>query len=319
MSTRRALLTAGLALPALGAPPTARAQERPLQIMVGAPPGGPFDLAARTAAPFLERHLGGVSIIVVNRAGAGGLVMLNDVAASVPDGRTAALVSFPALVTALYDNTPRYRVDSFAYVGLLTDEPYTIFVGANAPYRTLSELIEAARAKPEEIPMAGTGIGSAPHLALMQLERAAGVRFTWVPTPGAGQAMQLVQGGHVAGSVSTVSATVRPHAQGTLRVLGLMDRQRWERAADLPTVAEQGWNVLAGSARGFAVPAGTPEPMIRRWEEALRKTAEDPEFRALAERDFLVVRHMGRAEMTRFVEAQAATYGEIWRSSPWKR
>lgn len=312
---RRALLGAVLALPAI----SARAQERPFQIMVGAPPGGPFDLAARTAAPFLERHLGGVSIIVVNRAGAGGLIMLNEAAAALPDGRTAELVSFPALVTALYDNTPRYRLDSFAYVGLLTDEPYTLFVGANAPYATLGDLVAAARARPEEIAMAGTGIGSAPHLALMQLERAAGIRFTWVPTPGAGQAMQLVQGGHVAGSVSTVSATVRAHAQGSLRVLGLMEQRRWERAADLPTVAEQGWPVIAGSARGFAVPAATPEPMIRRWEEAVRRTAEDAEFRALAERDYLVVRHLARAEMTRFVEAQAATYGEIWRSSPWKR
>ncbi len=315
MATRRSLLVASLAVPAV----TARAQERPFQILVGAPPGGPFDLAARTAQPFLERHLGGVPIVVVNRAGAGGLIMLNEVAAAVAEARVAALVSFPALVTAIYDNTPRYRVDSFAYVGLLTDEPYTIFVGPEAPWRSLGELVAAARARPEEIAMAGTGIGSAPHLALMALERAAGVRFTWVPTPGAGQAMQLVQGGHVAGSVSTVSATVRPHAMGTLRVLGLMERQRWERAPDLPTVAEQGWDVTAGSARGFALPAATPEPMIRRWEEAVRRTAEDPEFRAIAERDFLVVRHLDRAAMTRFVEAQAAQYAEIWRTRPWKQ
>jgi len=311
---RRAVIAAGLALPAFAA----RAQERPIQLMVGAPPAGPFDLAARTAAPFLERHLGGVPIVVVNRAGAGGLIMLNEVAAAIPDGRTAALVSFPALVTALYDNTPRYRVESFAYVGLLTDEPYTIFVGPGSPYASLTALVEAARAQPEAIMMAGTGIGSAPHLALMQLERAAGVRFTWVPTPGAGQAMQLIQGGHVVGSVSTVSATVRPHAQGTLRVLALMEQERWVRAPELPTAAEQGFPIFAGSARGFAVPAATPEPMQRRWEEALRRTAADPEFRAIAERDYIVVRHMDREAMTRFVMAQSATYAELWRTSPWR-
>jgi tripartite-type tricarboxylate transporter receptor subunit TctC len=314
MIKRRVVVAAALASPALAV----HAQERPIQLMVGAPPGGPFDLAARTAAPFLERHLGGMPIVVVNRAGAGGLLMLNEVAAAHPDGRTAALVSFPALVTALFDNTPRYRVDSFAYVGLLTDEPYTIFVGANSPYTTLAELVAAARAQPEAVMMAGTGIGSAPHLALMQLERAAGVRFTWVPTSGAGQAMQLIQGGHAVGSVSTVSATLRPHEAGTLRVLALMEQNRWERAPNLPTAAEQGFPIFAGSARGFAVPAATPEPMQARWEEALRRTAADPEFRALAARDFIVVRHMDRATMTRFVEAQAATYGEIWRTAPWR-
>ncbi|MCZ8148291.1 MAG: tripartite tricarboxylate transporter substrate binding protein, partial [Roseomonas sp.] len=278
----------------------------------------PFDLAARTAAPFFERYLG-APIVVVNRAGAGGMLMLNEAAAAAPDGRVAALVSFPALVTALYDNTPRYRVDSFAYVGLLTDEPYTVFVGPNSPYATLADLVAAARAQPEILTVAGTGIGSAPHLALMQLERLAGIRLTWVPTPGAGQALQLVQGGHVVASVSTVSATVRLHAQRAIRVLGVAERQRWEKAPDLPTFAEQGLDLIAGSARGFAIPAGTPEPMIRRWEDAVRRTAEDPEFRTIAERDFLIVRHMDRATMTRFVDQQAAQYGEIWRTNPWKR
>lgn len=315
MIARRALLGAALALPAV----TSHAQDRPIQLMVGAGPGGPFDIAARSAAPFLEKHLGGQPILVVNRAGAGGVVMFNEVAAAAPDGRTVALVGLPGFVTALFDGNPRYRVESFAYAGMLTDEPYTLFVGPGAPYRTLAELVAAARAQPETLTMAGTGIGSAPHLALMQFERVAGVRFTWVPTQGAGQALQLVQGGHVVGSISTVSGTVRLHAQGAIRILGLAEPRRWERAPELPTLAEQGFAMNAGSARGFALPAATPEPIIRRWEEAIRKTAEDPEFRALAERDFIVVRHMDRAEMTRFVQAEAARYGEMWRVSPWRQ
>lgn len=315
-TTRRILLGGGLALPALAA----RAQDRPIQLYVGFAPGGNIDIAARMAAPFLEKHLGGgAPIIVVNKPGAGGMVMLNEVAAAAPDGRHVALVSFPALVTALYDNTPRYRVGSFAYVGLLTDEPYTVFVGNGTPYRSLRELIEAARAAPETISMAGAGIGSAPHLALMEIERATGARFTWVPTQGAGQALHLVQGGHVAGSISTVSLTVRAHIQGSLRVVAIMERERWDKAPDLPTGIEQGVDVATGSARGFALPAATPAPILARWEEAVRRTANDPEFRALADRDFLIVRHMDRATMTRFVEEQARAYGEIWRTSPWRR
>ncbi|RVT95595.1 tripartite tricarboxylate transporter substrate binding protein [Rhodovarius crocodyli] len=312
MPRRRPLFAAGLGIPAV-----AHAQERPVQLLVGFAPGGNIDLAARMAAPFLERSLG-TPIVVVNRAGAGGMIMLNEVAAAAPDGRTAALVSFPALVTALYDNTPRYRTDSFAYAGLLTDEPYTIFVGNDTPFRTLRDLVEAARARPEEITIAGAGVGSAPHLALMQLENAAGVKFSWVPMVGAGQAMQLVQGGHVMGSVSTVSLTVRAHLQGALRIVALMERQRWARAPDLPTAMEQGYEVAAGSARGFALPAGCPPALVARWEEAVRQTAADPEFRAMAERDFVIVRHMNRPEMTRFVEEQSAAYGAMWRTKPWR-
>ncbi len=316
MPKRRTLLAASLALPAIVS--RAHAQDRPVNLLVGFAPGGNIDLAARMAAPFFEKVLG-QQVIVINKAGAGGMIMLNEVAAAAPDGRTAALVSFPALVTALYDNTPRYTVDSFAYVGLLTDEPYTIFVGPNSPYRTLRDLVEAARAAPETVTMAGAGVGGAPHLALMQLERAAGVRFTWVPTAGAGQAMQLVQGGHVAGSITTVSLTVRGHNQGALRVLALMSENRWDRAPDLPTTTENGWAVEAGSARGFALPAATPAPIVQRWEEAVRRTAQDPEFKALTDRDYLILRHMDRPTMTAFVQREYATYGEIWRRSPWKQ
>ena len=167
--------------------------------------------------------------------------------------------------------------------------------------------------------MSGVGVGGAPHLALMAFERVADCRFTWVPTLGAGQAMTLMQGGHVAGTVTTVSLTVRGHNQGVMRILAILESRRWDRAPDLPTAVEQGFATTAGSARGFALPAGTAEPMQRRWEDAVRATAADPEFRALADRDYLIVRHMDRAEMTRFVAEQLATYGAVWRATPWRR
>jgi len=307
----------------LALPDAARAQgfpDRPIQLLVGFSPGGNIDIAARMAVPFLERHLGnGTSIAVINRPGAGGTIMLGDFAQARPDGHTIALVSFPAVVTALHDSQPRYRLESFAYVGLLTDEPYTLFVGRDTPYRSLADLVAAARARPEEISMAGAGAGSAPHLALIGFERAAGIRFTWVPLPGAGQIMALVQGGHVTGSVSTVSLTVRPHRAGEVRILGIMERERWSGAPDIPTLREQGFDAVASSARGFALPAETPEAIQRRWEDAIRRTAEDPEFRALAERDHLIVRHMDRTAMTAFARAQYEEYGALWRSAPWRR
>lgn len=290
-----------------------------MQLLVGFAPGGNIDLAARMAAPFLEKHLGMGPVIVVNRPGAGSMIMLNELSSMGADGRTAGLVSFPALITPLYDNRPLYRTDSFAYVGLLTDEPYTVVVQPGAPWRDLQALVADAKARPEEITFAGVGVGGAPHLALLEFERVAGCRFTWVPTLGAGQALQLMQGGHVGGTVTTVSLSVRAHVQGSMRILALLESRRWDRAPDLPTAIEQGFNTTAGSARGFALPASTPEPLQRRWEDAVRQVAADPEFRAQAERDYLIVRHMDRPTMTRFVAEQWAAYGALWRTSPWRR
>src|SRR5215208_7177439 len=95
--------------------------DRPIQLLVGFAPGGNIDIAARLMAPFLERHLGaGTIVTVVNRPGAGGIIMLNEAAAARPDGHVLRFASFPAFVTALHDSTPRYRLDSFAYAGMLT-------------------------------------------------------------------------------------------------------------------------------------------------------------------------------------------------------
>src|SRR3954462_4512771 len=130
----RLLLLLLLALLLLATP--ARAwPDRPVQLLVGFAPGGNIDIAARLLAPFLERQLGGV-VTVVNRPGAGGAIMLGEAAAARPDGHVLAFASFPALITAQHDSQPRYRLDSFAYAGMLTGEPYTLFVGAATPYRS---------------------------------------------------------------------------------------------------------------------------------------------------------------------------------------
>ena len=100
-----------------------------------------------------------------------------------------------------------------------------------------------------------------------------------------------------------------------MRILAILERQRWSRAPGLPTAIEQGFATTAGSARGFALPAATPEALQSRWEEAVRATAADPEFRALAERDYLIVRHLDRAAMTRFVAEQLAAYGAMCRDT----
>lgn len=324
---RRAAL---LGLLALGVPSLARAQapagppgagfpDRPIQLLVGFTAGGNIDLAARLAAPFLERQLGGgASITVVNRPGAGGTIMLNELARDARgDGHVAGFAAFPALVAALHDgNAARYRLDSFAYAGMLTDEPYTLFVGTGTPYRSLADLVAAARAGgPESIALAGAGAGlaSTPRMAMARFEQAAEaagggpLRFTWVPMQGAAQALQLVQGGHAAGAISTVSLTVKQHREGQVRILGLMAEERFAGAPEIPTFREQGIDAAAGSARGIVLPAATPAPALRRWQAAIAAVAADPAFRALALRDNVIVRHLDPAAMAAMVAAEDRT------------
>jgi tripartite-type tricarboxylate transporter receptor subunit TctC len=152
----------------------------------------------------------------------------------------------------------------------------------------------------------------------MQLERLAGIRFTWVPMQGAAQALSLVQGAHAVGAVSTVSLTVKQHQAGEVRILGLMDDARWDRVPEIPTFREQGFDAVAGAARGFVLPAATPVPVQQRIAAAIAATAADPSFRAMAERDFVIVRHLDAAAMRAFAEAEDRRYGALWRASHWR-
>lgn len=307
---------AGSALPAAA---QSSFPDRPITLLVGFPPGGNIDIAARLSAPFLEKHLGNnARIAVVNKPGAASVVMLNDLAASRPDGHTVGILSLPGMVTAMLDSRPRYSTDSFTYLGALTDEPYTLFVAPNGPYKTLQELAAAARANPGGVTLGAAGVGSAPHLALVQWQRAANLRFNYAPFPGAAQAVAAVQGGHIVGSISTVSLTVRMHKDNTARILGIMSAERWNRAADVPTFRENGFNVIAGAARGIGGPAGMPAEIAQRWAEAIRKTAEDPEFQAIVERDNLILRYQTAAEFRDFVKNEERVFGEIWRTNPWR-
>jgi len=224
---------AGMAAPAAA---QSSYPERPITMLLGFPPGGNIDIAARLSAPFLEKYLGNnARIAVVNKPGAAGVVMLNDLAAARPDGYTVGLLSLPGMVTSMLDSRPRYNTDSFVYFGALTDEPYTLFVATNGPYKSLAELAAAARANPGGITLGASGVGSAPHLALIQWQRVSGLRFNYAPFPGIAQGVTAVQGGHIIGGISTVSLTVRMHKENTARILGIMSEERWNRADDVPT------------------------------------------------------------------------------------
>jgi tripartite-type tricarboxylate transporter receptor subunit TctC len=311
---RRRWIINALPFALLGRPARAQAPaapDRPVQLLVGFTAGGNIDLAARLAAPYLERALR-APVTVFNRPGAAGTIMLNELARETrTDGLVAGFAAFPALVAALHDGSgaARYRLDSFAYAGLLTDEPYTVFVSAGTPHRSLADLLAAARAAgPEVITLAGAGAGpaSTPQMTMHRMERAAGgdVRFAWVPMQGAAQALSLVQGGHAVGGISTVSLTIRQHREGQIRVLGVMAAERFTGAPDVPTFREQGVDLLAGSARGIVLPAATLDPIRRQWEAAIRAVAADPAFRAQAERDHVIVRHLDEEAMLAMVAAE---------------
>ncbi|HEY4252711.1 MAG TPA: tripartite tricarboxylate transporter substrate binding protein [Roseomonas sp.] len=321
MTHRRAFL----ALSAL-APIAARAQtaaqpawqpNRPLQMIVAYSAGGGTDIAARIIARFMERDLG-QPVAVLNRPGAGGEIGFAELARARPDGYTIGFINTPTIVSVPIERRTTFQRDSFALLGNIVDDPDGLWVMPNSPYHTLADLLEDAKRRPETIGYGTTGVGSDDHFAMLALERAAGVKLVHVPYAGASQMKTDLASGTLPLACTNLGDCINDYRQGTLRPLAQMGETRWERAPDLPTLKELGYNVVEGSMRGMAAPAGVPAPIVARLALSIRRMMDNPEFQAQADQQNLPLRYLGPeafAEELRQLEIRCRA---LWAEHPWR-
>ncbi|WP_426955963.1 tripartite tricarboxylate transporter substrate binding protein [Muricoccus radiodurans] len=314
---RRTLTGGLLALPALRARAQGSYPERPIQMIVAYPPGGGTDIAARTLATFMERELR-QPVVVINRAGAGGEIGFGELARARPDGYTIGFINTPNIVTMPIERRTQYAVDQIAPIANIVDDPGGFFVLRDSPHRTLADLVAFARANPEAVTYATTGIGSDDHLAGLAFERAAGIRMTHVPYAGAAQTRNALLTRQVTVGSMNMSEGLPDVQQGVARALGQMAERRWEGMPDVPTFREQGFDVIQGSMRGVGAPAGVPAPILERLAEALRRIVENPEFRAQAAQQALPLRYLGPAAFRAELVEMRTGFERLWAAHPWK-
>ncbi|MCC7426053.1 MAG: tripartite tricarboxylate transporter substrate binding protein [Alphaproteobacteria bacterium] len=294
--------------------------ERPIQFLVGFSAGGPLDIAARTLAPFLERHLGGgANIVVVNKPGAGGEIALVDLINSRPDGHTVGMVTTPAFISLSMERRVRYTLDSFDYIAMYGDDAATLYVRADSPIKSLADLVAFARQRQGGPTIATAGLGNSMHIMILNFARMADMPLTWVPVRGGADVRTNVLGGHVDLGTVSASTTMPLHREGVVRVLGIARTERWNLAPDVPTFLEQGFRLIGGSNRGIAGPRGMPEAIRKRWEDAIRATVADPEFQQVATREFIALEFRDGAAFRAHVDEMARELAELWRVSPWRR
>ncbi len=322
LATRRALLGAPLVLAAPVLPaPAVRAQgafpDRPITMIVAFAAGGGTDTAARTIARFMERDLG-QPVVVVNRPGAGGEIGFAELARARPDGHVIGFINTPHIVTLPIERRTAFRLESFSLIANVVDDPGGFFVRGDNRFRTLADVVAAARAAPGAISYGTTGIGSDDHLAGLALERAAGISLLHVPFAGSAQVKTAVLARNIEIASMNVAEAVGESRDGTLRGLGQMGRERWPVLGDLPTFREQGYDIVEGSMRGMAAPAGVPAAVMARLATALQRTVEDPEFGAMAARQNLPLRFLGPEAYAAELRAMQVTYQGVWERAPWK-
>ena len=269
--------------------------------------GGATDVQARMMARFLEKTLG-TPVQVVNKPGADTQIGLTEFVRARADGYTIVMTNLPTNFVSYLDPERRaiYGRKDLAQVANQVYDPQTLTVRADSPYKTLKDLVDAAKAKPESIQMAIAGHYSNDHLALLLFEEMSGARFSYVKFDGNAPAMPALLGGHLDGAPFTVGVWPASVKSGAVRVLGVMDSQRSKFLPNVPTLEEQGYKFYAGSQRGYSVRAGTPKEIIDKLGAAIKLGMESEEIAQKMDATWLTQRYMDAAEYTRFWDEQEA-------------
>ena len=272
-----------IALGALAATPVMAADpwpSRPIKLVSPFPPGGTTDLLARILAGPLAEALG-QQVIVDNRSGGGGSIGTGIVAKAPPDGYSWVVVfDTHAVNPVLIPNLPFDTRKDLDPVMLVATGAMVITAHASQPYKTFSELVSAAKSKPDTISFGSIGSGSLAHLAMTQMGAQAGFKMVHVPYKGGGPLTADAIAGHVPIAMGT-SALMAPHIKsGKIRPLAVSSAQRDPSLPDVPTIAEQGIPGFEALAWwGVFTPAGTPKPIIERMNTEIAKALQNPKVK----------------------------------------
>lgn len=274
---------------------------RPVTMIIPYPPGGGNDVTGRLLVPELERALG-TSIVVMNRAGAGSQIGMQQLAEARPDGYTIAYGLWPSTIT-LYltpGRTAPFTRDSFAPLAMHIIDPGVLVTPQPRPFRSFAELQAAARAQAGVVSIADAGILGWDHLASLQMQWALGIELNQIHYAGGGGVTRAILANEVDATMMTISFASPLVRDNQVRPLAVLAPQRSAMFPEVPTMAELGLPLAAGSARGFVAPAGTPEPILRRLAEALDTAINGEVHRAQLQRIGLAPTYLGPAEFAAY-------------------
>ena len=260
-----------MALMALGGSAAAEGHgdypERPIMLMVSYGAGGATDFQARivTMTAGNEDALG-MPIAIINKAGAGGRVGWNWLSSQAEaDGYTLGAYNIPHFIAQSIEGGVDYSADSFEPIANWGADPAVFVVGADSAFNSMADVIGYAKANPGGLTFSGAGLFVGHHIAALQLEKAAGVELAYIPSNAGGAgAMKSVIAGEVLGGVNNLSDAFRARNAGNVKILGVFDLERNSFIDDVPTLAEQGFDIDNASVnfRGVMVPKGTPQAVI---------------------------------------------------------
>lgn len=277
-----------------------------ITLTVQAAAGGGSDLASRTIGKVLEKDLG-VSVVVENRPGASGSIAIKYVGGQKPDGYHIGFVPVEiAMFKHLGIDVPP---DSIEFLGEIMTQPGTIAVPTDSPYKTLKDLMEAAKTK--KLTVSNSGAGSSWEAATKLLAKVGGVEFTLVPFDGGAPAVTAAMGGKVDAVIAGAGETHTGVLSGKLRVLAVFTAEPHPVFTDIPTAKSQGYDLEFGSWGGLYAPKGLPANVKSALEAAIKKAAQSPDFTDVISKTGTVPLYRDGADFTALVNSEYKRFGEV--------
>lgn len=292
-----------------------------IKLVVGYPPGGSTDTVARLVGQALQETLK-TTVIVDNRAGAGGRIAAGQLKKAPTDG-SEIMIAPNALTTVqslVYADKINYSVtDDFIPIAKIASYPFVLSVPASSSIRNVNDLAAWVKANPGQAMFGSSGAGGMSHFSGLMLAKAAGFEWVHVPFKGGAPLVNDLVGGHVAAGVDTIIDHIEHSRAGKLRILGIFSQQRYALAPEIPTLAEQGVKGLnvEGWFGAFA-PTGTPAPIVARLEEGFRHVLTDPAFKARLNKLVIDVDFKASADFRKLQVAELQTWAPVVKSSGFK-
>ncbi len=308
-------LICALVLGLLAVPLPATAEDypsRPIRFLQGFAPGGNADVISRVLGEELSKALG-QPVVPEARAGAGGNLATDAAVKAPPDGYTIVLLTTGHVISAaLYKSLPFDPVGDLQYISTVSDFPFFFVVKADAQYRSMADIVAAAKAKEGAVSFGSAGVGTGQHLTGELFAASVGARMLHVPFRGDSAALTALLSGAVDFIIAPATAVSGNIAGGTLRALAVSGATRWDQLPDVPTVAETvapGFEVLAWT--GVATAKGVPRPIVDRLNAEFRKILAMPHVKKRLAELGSTARASSPEEMTARVSSQIARWRTV--------
>jgi tripartite-type tricarboxylate transporter receptor subunit TctC len=291
--------------------------QKTIRIIVPYTPGGTSDILARALGPGITAALG-QPVVVENKPGATGNVGADLVAKSPPDGYTLLLADIGSLAISpsVFQTLPFDPAKDFAPVVMVAYSPHLLAVHPSVPVKNAQELVALAKAKPNSLNFAVSGIGGANHLAGVDFAMRSGIQWTYIPYKGGAQAITDVVGNQAQVLFNGMLATYPFVKDGRLKVLAISSAKRFAAAPDIPTVAESGMpGFETGSWQGIVAPAGTPPDVVRKLHATVTTILNTPEMKDRLDKAGAEVRAMSPEQFGGFIRDEKSRWAKVVKES----